>query len=340
VNPLLKTLAALAKSQAGIFTSAEAVAAGVPSSTISRWVRAGVLEHIGSSYYRFAGQPDDWNQRVKVALGDTGPQSWLTAGSAARVHGFDGFNSFDSVIVLVPTGHRNRRSAGAIVRSTSTIRIIDRTTIDDTRVTSASRTIIELARDCTEAELEKAVDSAIRDGGTSVVFLSKQLAQLRVRGRAGVRAVEKVLRDSGGTNALERRFLRLVREARLPKPRCQVIHRSDGVTVARVDFQFTDTNIVVEVDGQIAHARPHQRQRDAQRRRELDHLGLRVLTFVHADVFDRPTDVVRDVVRAFSSPKIPRVGIFGEENESAVSAPRAGRGEAADTRRSAAGHPA
>jgi very-short-patch-repair endonuclease len=330
VTPLLKTLSTLAKSQAGIFTSAEAVAAGVPSSTTSRWVRAGVIEHIGSSYYRFAGQPDDWKQRVAVALGDTGPQSWLTAGSAARVHGFDGFNSFDDVIVLVPTAHRNRRTPVAAIRSSGTIRIIDRTTIDDTRVTSASRTIIELARDCTEAELEKAVDCAIRDGGTSVVFLAKQLAQLRVRGRAGVRGVEKVLRDSGGTNALERGFLRIVREAGLPKPTCQVIHRRDGVTVARVDFQFTDTNIVVEVDGQIAHARPHQ----------LDHLGLRVLTFVHADVFDRPTDVVRDLVRAFSSPKIPRVGIFGEENGSALSAPRAGRGEAADTRSSAAGHPA
>jgi very-short-patch-repair endonuclease len=133
------------------------------------------------------------------------------------------------------------------------------------------------------------------------VYLAKRLRALRGSGRAGVLLVDSVLVDSGGSNALERRMLTMIREAGLPKPTCQVIHRRDGKTVARVDFQFPGTNIVVEVDGQVAHATPRQRQHDAQRRRELDDLGMRVLTFVHEDVFEHPAQVIHDLTRAFLS---------------------------------------
>jgi very-short-patch-repair endonuclease len=305
-------LAEFASTRTGIFTSAEAAQFGVLRSALSRAVASGSVERIGTRYYRFVGQFDNWHQRVDVALGDTGPRSWLTSGTAARFHGFDGFAEYDPIEVLVPRSGRSRTSAVAIVHSSASTRPVDCSTNDGVRVTSPARTIIELARTSTLRELEQAVDSAVRDGGTSPVYLAKRLRSLRGTGRAGVRMLDTVLVDAGGSNALERRMLRIIREARLPKPTCQVIHRRDGKTVARVDFQFSGTNIVVEVDGQVAHATPRQRQHDAQRRRELDDIGFRVLTFVHDEVFRHPDSVRRDLLRVFASPIFPVTGKIGD----------------------------
>jgi hypothetical protein len=305
VHPHIQALSHLAKSQTGTFTAAEAATVGVPSSTLSRWLAGGLIERAGTHRYKFAGHTPSWHERIATALLDTAPRSWLTGTSAARFHGFDGFGHVDEIRILVPRSHRGCSSVGATVTSSRSTKSIDCTTVDGTRVTSPSRTIIELARTCTKQQMEQAVDSAVRDGGTSPVYLAKRLAALRGPGRTGVRLIDSVLIDTGGTNALERRFLKIVREAGLPKPTCQVIHKRDGKTIARVDFQFLGTSLVVEVDGQVAHATPRQRQRDAQRRRELDDIGLRVLTFVHDDVFNGPERVRFDLVRAFRAGPVP-----------------------------------
>jgi hypothetical protein len=167
MNAQLKSLATFSSARTGIFTSAEAAAVGVPRWTLSRFVAAGIVEQIGTHHYRFVGQFDNWNQRVDVALGDTGPRSWLSLGTAARFHRFDGFGEYDPIHVLVPRVNRNRTCAVAIVHASVSTRPVDCSTIDGVRVTSPARTIIELARTCTTKELERAVDSAVRDGGTN-----------------------------------------------------------------------------------------------------------------------------------------------------------------------------
>jgi hypothetical protein len=48
---------------------------------------------------------------------------------------------------------------------------------------------------------------------------------------------------------LERRFLALMREAGLPRPKTQAVQRRDSRHVARVDFLFEAFSIVVEVTG-------------------------------------------------------------------------------------------
>ena len=76
-----------------------------------------------------------------------------------------------------------------------------------------------------------------------------RLATLRGSGRWGCRLIEDLVVDAGGHTMLERRFLQLVREAGLPRPRTQVVHRKNGRHVARVDFLFDEADIVVEVSG-------------------------------------------------------------------------------------------
>ena len=95
---------------------------------------------------------------------------------------------------------------------------------------------------------------------------------------------------AGVESRLERDFVRLVRQAGLPEPVVQVVHRQDGRTIARVDCLFD--GVVVEVAGHGTHATRRQRQRDAQRHTELTLAGLRVITFTYEDVHERPGWVV------------------------------------------------
>jgi very-short-patch-repair endonuclease len=83
-----------------------------------------------------------------------------------------------------------------------------------------------------------------------------------------------------------------------------VVFRADGRHVARVDFFFEEYDVVVEVSGQWGHASPAERARDAQRRNELQDLGVRVFEYTFDDVTKRP-DMVRRTLRLRLTP-VPR----------------------------------
>ena len=201
---------------------------------------------------------------------------------------------------LVPRRNRNLQTVGA-VHSSDSIRIIDRVVIDGFACTSAPRTIVDLAAESTQRELENAVDSALRLGWTSEAFLREQLARLRHRGRPGVVLLDRVLDGSGGHSQLERSFLGLVRRAGLEKPTCQRIHRDGTRFVARSDFSWLRPRVVAEVAGHATHSSRRQRARDAQRHAELSVLGWLVLTFTYEHVVEEPRWVLDTLTRAFQS---------------------------------------
>ena len=86
-----------------------------------------------------------------------------------------------------------------------------------------------------------------------------------------------------------------MREAGLPRPLCQVIHRHRARTFARVDFEFASLPLVVEVSGRRGHVSEVDRGRDAQRRNELQADGFVVIEFLTADVINGPDAVVASV---------------------------------------------
>jgi hypothetical protein len=183
------------------------------------------------------------------------------------------------------------------VHTTTALRRIDCVTVDGFRCLSATRTIIDLARArVPTVRLEAAIDSAVRQGLSATSALSLRLGELRGRGRWGAPALDRLLVDSGGHSKLERLFLALAREAGLPRPMTQVVHRLDGRTVARVDFLFDAYGVVVEVSGRRGHSSPAERARDAQRRNELQDLGRKVYEYTWEDVTQRRPHVERTLL--------------------------------------------
>jgi hypothetical protein len=90
--------------------------------------------------------------------------------------------------------HRAGRSRTTIWPVHTALRIdrIDTITVEQLRCTSASRTILDLARAVTKAELARAIDSAVRDGSSSPTFLQRRLADRRGPGHWGVTLVDEL----------------------------------------------------------------------------------------------------------------------------------------------------
>ena len=110
-------------------------------------------------------------------------------------------------------------------------------------------------------ELETAINEADRLGLVDPDNL--RAATAARTGKHGVRTLRNVLDRhtfSFTGSELERRFLRLVRRAALPRPLTQ--QRVNGF---RVDFYWPELGLVVETDGLWYHRTPAQQSRDKTR---------------------------------------------------------------------------
>lgn len=170
------------------------------------------------------------------------------------------------------------------------------------RCSTATRAVLDWATRMPRARLlEDAIDDAHRRRLLTIPQLTRRLEETGGRGRPGTKLLRELLLDSGGESFLERRFLALVRTHGLPRPTCQVIYRYGGKKVARVDFEFPGTNVVVEVSGRLGHTSDRERAKDAARRNALQRQGKLVLEFTTAHVLDEPGYVLA-ILRAELAP--------------------------------------
>ncbi len=282
----------LAAAQDGLISTAQLRSLDISKWTQQRLAADGWLRRIAPRVYAIKGAPNTHHQRLRAGLLCLGERSWVAFESAATLHGLDLSNN-RAVEFTVARGRRPPLLPFA-VHTTTRLRPVDFVTVDGFRATSATRTIFDLAlAGAPTSRIEAAIDSAVRLQLSSPEVLQRRLTGLRGSGRGGCRLVEELITDSGGRTMLERRFLELVREAGLPRPRPQVVFRQDRRHVARVDFLFDEFGVVVEVSGGRGHSSPSERARDAQRRNELQDLGQRVFEYTWDDVTKRSMMVGR-----------------------------------------------
>ncbi len=285
----------LAADQDGLITTAQLRDADISTWQQNRMVANGVIHRIAPRVYALRGSPDTHRRRLRAGLLCLGDRSWVSFEAAAALHGLDRSDPHAVEFTI----DRGRRPAIVpfVVHTTTRLRPVDQVTVDGFRTLSATRTIFDLAlARAHPRRIEAAIDSAVRLHLSSPEVILHRLADLRGSGRWGCLRVEEMLTDAGGHTMLERRFLELVREAGLPRPRTQVVFRAGDRHVARVDFLFDGLGVVVEVSGQKGHAAPSDRLRDAQRRNELQDLGLRVYEYTYDEV-TKQSSFVRNTLR-------------------------------------------
>ena len=283
-------LIAHAAKEGGLLSDRERKRLGYSDERWARALAAGRWLEVAPGWYRHAATP------LTFAMEATAGSAWLRtkgglyAESALHWLGVDVPEPARAEF-LVP---RHRRSAGPqpLLHSTTRWDPADLILHRRVRTCTATRALIDFAgRARSASELEAAIDSAIRLRRTALPRLTKRLATVSGFGMAGSVLLRELLLDSGGESYLERRFLQLVRPHGLPRPDCQVTMRRDH-RVARVDFRFPSTNVVVEVTGRLGHASDAERAKDARRRNDLQLSGQQVIEFTTAHVIDDPDYVI------------------------------------------------
>jgi very-short-patch-repair endonuclease len=289
-----------AADQDGLVTVEQLRSHGVTPWTQRRLVADGWMFRLAPRVYALRGSPDTHRRRLRCGLLCLGERSWVSFEAAAALHRLD--RSRPHAVEFTVDRRQRPTVLPFVVHTTTRLDPVDHVVVDGFRVTSATRTVFDLALARAHPHrVEAAIDSAVRLQLSSPEVLARRLASLRGSGRWGCRQVEEMITDSGGHTQLERRFLELVREAGLPRPRTQVVFRAGGEHVARVDFLFDEFDVVVEVSGQKGHASPAERARDAQRRNELQDLGLKVYEYTFDDVTKRPDWVRRSLMARLSA---------------------------------------
>lgn len=237
-----------------------------------------------------------------------GEPVWIADVTAAALLRFDEFELRPPYHLVVPRG-RNVSRIGHIVHTVTDLPLIDRSTAFGLPVTSATRTIVDLARSQPIDRLALAIDSATRDRLTTEDFLHRRLVALRGRGRAGTSTLLDAIRGievgRGGHSWLERRFLELCSRSGAPLPATQHVVGRRAQQLIRVDCRFPDSPVVVELLGYAFHRTTAQMSNDAERMNRMILDGLVPLQFTYLQVVEDPVGVIT----------LLREALFGEVPE-------------------------
>ncbi len=171
--------------------------------------------------------------------------------TAAALWGLDGVEP--GIVELAATS--GRASSGSLYRPRS-FEPAEIGQVDGLRVTSVTRTLLDLGQVFGPCTIERALESALRKRHVSVDVLVEAVAAVpRLRGSGALRSV-LASRPPGAPptdSDAETLFLQLARRAGLPEPLRQFsVPTSEGAF--RIDFAWPVRRVAVEIDGAATHA--------------------------------------------------------------------------------------
>jgi len=179
---------------------------------------------------------------------------------------------------------------GVITRQARRIDPRDATTCRGVPVTTVARTLVDLAGTSSIDDLARACHEAGVRHGTTPAQVEAVLA--RRPNSPGAASLRRVLRGDVHVtlSTLERRFLRLLRQAGLPLPRT---NRAAGGR--RVDCRWPRQRLTVELDSYRYHHSRHAWEQDRRREREARARGDELRRYTYGDVFEHPRLMLREL---------------------------------------------
>jgi very-short-patch-repair endonuclease len=255
----------IASRQHGVISTEQLVACGLTHTAIHRRVQAGRLFRIHRGVYAVGHDGLTHRGRWKAATLAVS-RSVLSHRSAAELWKLLPASGGVPHLTLPYPASAAKRPNLRIARS----RTLDRTTSrDNIPVTMPARTLADLARVATPADVRRATRAAEKRG------LPLDLAFVP----------DKTESD------LERDFLAICRRFGVPQPAAQVT-----IGPYRVDFLWRAERLIVEVDGYIYHRGRQAFRDDRDRDVELELLGFRVVRFDDSRIGDDPAGIARDAL--------------------------------------------
>lgn len=274
----------LARHQHGVVSRAQLLELGLSSEAIVHRVAKGRLHPVARGIYA-VGRPElSRHGQWLAGVLSCGPTAVLSHRSAAALWEIRPEAS-GQIEVTVSTQVRRRRP-GVTVHCRA-LEPSERTSRDGIPVTTAARTLLDLATTLHRKQLEAAINEADKLDLIGPDALRAMLDDYS--GRPGVAALRAILDRHAFRKTdsdLERRFLAIVRRAELPLP-----ETGQQVNGFKVDFHWPDLGLVVETDGLRYHRTSVQQARDRVRDNAHVAAGLTLLRFTNAQVRYEPRHV-------------------------------------------------
>ena len=290
-------LARLALRQHGVVTRAQLLRAGVTVHEITHRLRVGALLQEHRGVYRVGHRAPSLEARYLAAV--------LACGDGARLSGPAAAHLLGLLKGPVPqsevTTPLKRRIDGVTVRR-GRIDGADRAVYRGIPITAVSRTLADLAANLTLDELARACHEAgVRFGTTPTDVAAVLERRPKTPGAAKLRRI--VRGDARVTlSALERGFLALLREHRLPLP---VTNRPAGAHY--VDCRWPERRLTVELDSYRFHHSRHAWEQDRRRERDARARGDEFRRYTWADVFEQPGPMISELRTLIGTPKSGRL---------------------------------
>jgi very-short-patch-repair endonuclease len=267
-------------------------------SAVGRLVARGILRRVRPVVYRLLGARPSRQQDILAAQLWAGPDAFASHRTAAEIYSLPG----ESAPLIELTTSASVRSRDVIVHRRAVWPPGDVTVVGGIRVSTVTRTLLDLASVVPVGVLARALDAALHQG-QSLDSISRRLEATAVQGRTGTRNLRRLIEERAGEIAavespLERDFLSLVRERSMPEPVGQHPVLIDGHLVARLDFAYPDLKIGIELDGYAFHSDREAFNRDRRRLTELANEGWHMLIFTRQQIRDHPGWVEKSVLKA------------------------------------------
>jgi very-short-patch-repair endonuclease len=259
-------------------------------------------ERVLPGVYRLRGSEPSWLQHLQAVALWAGSGSVFSHGTAAALWDFARFRDEGVPVHLMRRSGSERPCETVEVHVASALTGRDVRSHRGFRVTSPSRTLLDLAAVVDPATLRATVDEALRRKLTTVERLEAFcLEHSSHRGIRRLRALTRELVGGDGPteSELEARVEALLASAGLPVPTRQrtVIV---GRRLRRLDFVFPGTRVVIEADGYAWHSSPLAFEKDRERLRALTARGYRVLQWTWQSLEQTP-EVLLEELRAVLS---------------------------------------
>ncbi len=261
---LLGAIAPLIAAQFGVISRRQLNAAGVPNTTVARWVDDGLLHRIHPGVYALGHSTLTRQARWMAAQLWAGEQGALGYWTAAMLHGLTTWTDHRPHVIVPPK--RTARNDKLTVHRSS-LRKQDLAEIGPFRVTTWERTVTDCADITTERRVKALLDATIEHE-----LFDKQLIEEAIdhaRGRHGLKRLTVVmatLQDLPDTyrSMTERRMRDELIRLGLPAPEVNAtIPKGDG-TYVELDLYWRKQGVNGELDGPH-HDYPFQQAADAER---------------------------------------------------------------------------
>jgi hypothetical protein len=283
---LFDKTARIAERRHGRITTEQLIEAGVDHRRIERWVADGRLRPVHRGVYAVGHQAPSVLGDYMAAVLACGAGAVLSHRAAAYL------------LKLLPGGPpppevtvptlAGRARPGIVIHRVKSLHPLDVSELDAIPITTAPRTLLDLAPSLDPAQLTRACHEAWVRHETRPEWIAACID--RNPGKKGGAKLRAALGSDATLSKLEDRFLALLREHGLPAPRTNVGHRGD-----KVDCHWPARGLTVELLSYRFHASRQAFEADVARRRRSNHLA-----FTWGDVFDRPDQTIAELTAALS----------------------------------------